>query len=142
MSTLTSVSEVPDQTGRTAIITEAGSGLGRAVAAALAVRGARVVLAVRDQEKGRVAAAGMRGAVEVRPLDLASLDSIREFARGVEGPVDLLIGNAGAMSADRRFTADGFESQFGVKPLKLVVQPGEPVRPGRTGLSYRTGNTR
>ena len=117
MSTLSSSSQVPDQTGRTAIVTGSSSGIGRATAAALAAGGARVVLAVRDQDKGHAAAAGMAGTVEVRPLDLASLASVREFARGIEGPVDYLINNAGAMSASLRRTADGFESSFGVNHL-------------------------
>ncbi|MCO1656261.1 oxidoreductase [Pseudonocardia humida] len=108
---------IPDQTGRTAIITGGGSGIGRAAAAALAARGARVILAVRDQDKGRAAAAAMGGGAEVRPLDLASLASVREFARGVDEPVDLLINNAGAMTASLQRTADGFESQFGVNHL-------------------------
>lgn len=117
MSTLTSPSQIPDQAGRTVVITGAGSGIGRATAAALAAKGARVILAVRDQRKGRAAAAAIRGQVEVRPLDLASLVSIRSFARDVEGTVDLLVNNAGAMVDELRHTADGFESQFGTNHL-------------------------
>jgi NAD(P)-dependent dehydrogenase (short-subunit alcohol dehydrogenase family) len=115
--TLSSFSDVPDQTGRLVIVTGSGSGIGRAAAAALAAHGARVVLAVRDQTKGRLAAAGMSGRVEVRPLDLASLASVRAFADGVDGPVDILVNNAGSMTADLQHTADGFESQFGVNHL-------------------------
>jgi NAD(P)-dependent dehydrogenase (short-subunit alcohol dehydrogenase family) len=117
MPPLASPAQLPDQTGRTAIVTGAGSGIGRAAAAALAAKGARVVLAVRDEEKGRAAAAALRGQVEVRPLDLASLASVRAFARDVDGTVDLLINNAGAMSNTLRHTADGFESQLGTHHL-------------------------
>ncbi len=80
-------------------------------------KGARVILAVRDQERGRAAAAAMRGQVEVRPVDLASLASVRSFVRDVEGTVDLLINNAGTMADQLRLTADGFESQFGTNHL-------------------------
>lgn len=108
---------IPDQTGRTAIITGGSSGIGKATAVALAAKGARVVLAVRDQSRGRAAAAEMGGLVESRPLDLGSLESVREFARAVDGPVDYLINNAGSMAGALRHTADGFESQFGVNHL-------------------------
>jgi NAD(P)-dependent dehydrogenase (short-subunit alcohol dehydrogenase family) len=117
MPTLTSPAEIPDQTGRTAIITGGGSGIGRAAAAALAAKGARVIIAVRDQEKGRLAAADIGGRVEVRPLDLASLASVRSFARDVEGTVDVLINNAGTMTDRLGHTADGFESQLGINHL-------------------------
>jgi NAD(P)-dependent dehydrogenase (short-subunit alcohol dehydrogenase family) len=108
---------VPDLTGRTAIITGGSSGIGRATAAALAEKGARVILAVRDQTRGRAAAAEMGDRAESRPLDLGSLDSVREFAATVAGPVDYLVNNAGSMTAARHHTVDGFESQFGVNHL-------------------------
>jgi NAD(P)-dependent dehydrogenase (short-subunit alcohol dehydrogenase family) len=108
---------IPDQTGRTVIVTGGSSGIGRAAAAALAAKGAHVVLAGRDQARGRAAAAAMGGRTESRPLDLGSLDSVREFAGTVDGPIDYLINNAGAMTAARQPTADGFESQFGVNHL-------------------------
>jgi NAD(P)-dependent dehydrogenase (short-subunit alcohol dehydrogenase family) len=117
MPNLASPQQIPDQTGRTAVITGGGSGIGRATAAALVAKGARVILAVRDQERGRAAAAAMRGQVEVRPVDLASLASVRSFVRDVEGTVDLLINNAGTMADQLRLTADGFESQFGTNHL-------------------------
>ncbi|MCP2265028.1 oxidoreductase [Promicromonospora thailandica] len=117
MAVLPSPAHIPDQTGRTAIVTGGGSGIGRATAAALAAKGARVVLAVRDQDKGRAAAAGMAGRVEVRPLDLASLSSVRAFARDLDGPVDLLVNNAGIMSGTLRHTEDGFELQLGTNHL-------------------------
>ena len=83
--------------GRSVIVTGANSGIGRAAASALARAGARVVLAVRDLEKGRAAAAAMPGATEVRQLDLASLASVRTFAGAWEGELDILINNAGIM---------------------------------------------
>jgi NAD(P)-dependent dehydrogenase (short-subunit alcohol dehydrogenase family) len=104
-------------TGRTAVVTGANSGIGRAAAAALAGAGARVVLAVRDTGKGQTAAATMPGVTEVRRLDLASLDSVREFAAGWEGQLDLLINNAGVMVPPLSRTADGFELQFGTNHL-------------------------
>jgi NAD(P)-dependent dehydrogenase (short-subunit alcohol dehydrogenase family) len=104
-------------TGRSVIVTGANSGIGRAAAGAFAGAGARVVLAVRDLDKGRAAAAAMPGEPEVRRLDLASLASVREFAAAWEGDVDLLINNAGVMAPPLTRTADGFELQFGTNHL-------------------------
>jgi NAD(P)-dependent dehydrogenase (short-subunit alcohol dehydrogenase family) len=104
-------------TGRSVIVTGANSGIGRATARALARAGARVVLAVRDVDKGAAAAATMPGATEVRRLDLASLASIREFAAGWDGELDLLINNAGVMVPPFTRTEDGFELQFGTNHL-------------------------
>jgi NAD(P)-dependent dehydrogenase (short-subunit alcohol dehydrogenase family) len=112
-----STTDIPDQTGRSVIITGANSGIGRAAARALAGAGARVVLAVRDVEKGKAAAAAMPGETEVRRLDLASLASIRAFAAAWEGDVDLLINNAGVMVPPLTRTEDGFELQFGTNHL-------------------------
>lgn len=117
MLTLASPSQMPDQTGRTIVVTGANSGIGRAAAAAFAAKGARVVLAVRDHEKGRAAAATMNGNVEVGSLDLASLISIRDFSSGFDGTVDVLINNAGTMTNTRQRTVDGFELQLGVNHL-------------------------
>src|ERR1035437_4649661 len=97
MTTSWSTTNIPDMTGRTVIITGANSGIGRAAAHALAAAGARVVLAVRNIDKGQTAAAKMPGATEVHQLDLASLPSVREFAAAWEGDIDLLINNAGVM---------------------------------------------
>ncbi|MCW3057576.1 MAG: short-chain dehydrogenase/reductase [Solirubrobacterales bacterium] len=104
-------------TGRSVIVTGANSGIGRAAAGAFAGAGARVVLAVRDLEKGRAAAAAMPGEPEVRRLDLASLASVREFAAAWEGDIDLLINNAGVMAPPLTRTADGFELQLGTNHL-------------------------
>jgi NAD(P)-dependent dehydrogenase (short-subunit alcohol dehydrogenase family) len=103
--------------GRSVIVTGANSGIGRAAASALAGAGAHVVLAVRDTDKGRTAAAGMPGETEVRQLDLASLASVREFAAAWDGELDLLINNAGVMAPPLGRTADDFELQFGTNHL-------------------------
>ena len=112
-----STSSIPDMTGRTVIVTGANSGIGQAAATALAAAGARVVLAVRNTAKGDAAAAQMSGSPEVRPLDLASLASIREFASDWDEPIDILINNAGIMIPPKSQTADGFELQFGTNHL-------------------------
>jgi NAD(P)-dependent dehydrogenase (short-subunit alcohol dehydrogenase family) len=114
---MTTSPPLPDLSGRTAIVTGANSGIGRAAASALAGAGARVVLAVRNTDKGDAAAAGMPGAAEVRRLDLASLDSVRAFAAAWEGPISLLINNAGIMIPPLTRTHDGFELQFGTNHL-------------------------
>jgi NAD(P)-dependent dehydrogenase (short-subunit alcohol dehydrogenase family) len=112
-----STQSIPDMTGRTVIITGANSGIGRAAATALAEHNARVVLAARDTTKGQDAAAGMAGTTEVRRLDLASLDSVRQFAADWEGEIDILINNAGIMIPPYSKTTDGFEMQFGTNHL-------------------------
>jgi NAD(P)-dependent dehydrogenase (short-subunit alcohol dehydrogenase family) len=109
--------DIPDQTGRTVVVTGANSGIGAAAAGELARAGARVIIACRDTEKGATAAAAMPGAVEVRELNLADLSSVRTFADTVEEPVHVLINNAGVMAVPLRRTADGFEMQFGTNHL-------------------------
>ena len=109
--------EIPDQRGRVAIVTGANSGIGLAAARELARAGARVVMAVRNQDKGREAAQTITGEVEVRELDLADLASVRAFAGAFDGELHLLINNAGVMAPPRRLTKDGFESQFGTNHL-------------------------
>jgi NAD(P)-dependent dehydrogenase (short-subunit alcohol dehydrogenase family) len=109
--------DLPDMTGASAIVTGANSGIGRAAAHALAGAGARIVLAVRDLDKGRAAAATMPGETEVRELDLSSLASVREFAAAWDGEIDLLINNAGVMVPPLTRTVDGFELQFGTNHL-------------------------
>jgi NAD(P)-dependent dehydrogenase (short-subunit alcohol dehydrogenase family) len=115
--TTSSTAFLPDMTGRNVIVTGANSGIGRAAAAALAGAGARVVLAVRNTQKGQAAAASMPGQTEVRQLDLASLVSVREFAAAWDGELDLLINNAGVMAPPLGRTAEGFELQFGTNHL-------------------------
>lgn len=117
--------DVPDEHGRTAIITGSNTGLGFDTARVLAQHGARVVMAVRDTAKGEAAAARIREAapgaeVTVHKLDLGSLASVRESAAelGSTYPqIDLLINNAGVMYPPKQTTADGFELQFGTNHL-------------------------
>ena len=138
--------DIPDQTGRVAVITGANTGLGYETAAALAAKGARVVLAVRNLEKGKAAAdlIGRRTAgadVELQELDLTSLDSVRAAAdelRAKHDRIDLLINNAGVMMTPKATTKDGFELQFGTNHLghfaltnllldRVVAAPGSRV---------------
>jgi NAD(P)-dependent dehydrogenase (short-subunit alcohol dehydrogenase family) len=117
--------DIPDQTGRTAVITGANTGLGYETAAALAGRGARVVLAVRNLERGKQAVARITAAtpgaeVELQELDLTSLESVRAAAaqlRSGHDRIDLLINNAGVMYTPRSTTKDDFELQFGTNHL-------------------------
>ncbi|KAA0092724.1 SDR family NAD(P)-dependent oxidoreductase [Mycolicibacterium sp. P1-18] len=108
--------DLPSFAGRTVIVTGANSGLGEVTARELARVGATVIVAVRNVEKGRAAAAGMRGEVDVRKLDLQDLSSVRAFADSVES-VDVLVNNAGIMAVPYAQTVDGFESQIGTNHL-------------------------
>ena len=120
-----SESDVPDQSGRVAVVTGSNTGIGYQAAVALAYRGAHVVLAVRDLAKGnaalsRIVAAHPGADVTLQALDLSSLDSVRSAAdalRGAYPRIDLLINNAGVMWTPRQVTADGFEMQFGTNHL-------------------------
>jgi NAD(P)-dependent dehydrogenase (short-subunit alcohol dehydrogenase family) len=117
--------DVPGQHGRLAVVTGANTGLGFQTAQVLAARGASVVLAVRDIEKGkhaaaRIAATAPGANLTVQPLDLTSLDSIRAAAdelRAKHPRIDLLINNAGVMFTPKQTTRDGFELQFGTNHL-------------------------
>ena len=108
---------LPDMTGRTVIITGASSGLGAITASKLANAGARVVLAVRNEAKGRQVAETITGTTEVRPLDLSSLASVRAFAASWTEPADILINNAAIMQVPQGLTDDGFELQMGTNHL-------------------------
>ncbi|OBG99520.1 SDR family NAD(P)-dependent oxidoreductase [Mycobacterium sp. E3247] len=117
--------DIPDQTGRVAVITGANTGLGYETAAALADHGARVVLAVRNLDKGkdaaaRIAAKSPHADVALQELDLTSLDSVRAAAQQLKADydrIDLLINNAGVMYTPKETTKDGFEMQFGTNHL-------------------------
>jgi NAD(P)-dependent dehydrogenase (short-subunit alcohol dehydrogenase family) len=109
--------DLPAMSGRTAVVTGASSGLGLITARRLASAGARVVLAVRDEARGRSAAATMPGTTEVRSLDLGSQASVRAFAAAWTGPLDILINNAGIMQVPRARTTDGFEVQIATNHL-------------------------
>jgi NAD(P)-dependent dehydrogenase (short-subunit alcohol dehydrogenase family) len=141
--------DVPDQSGRVVVITGANTGIGYEAAAVLAHRGAHVVLAVRNLDKGnaalsRIVAAGGHGAREVdvtlQQLDLTSLDAVRSAAdalRAAYPRIDLLINNAGVMWTPKEVTADGFELQFGTNHLGhfaltgLLLDHLLPVRDSR-----------
>ena len=117
--------DIPDQTGRVAVITGSNTGLGYETAAALAAKGAHVVMAVRNLDKGKDAAALIHKSspnadVALQELDLTSLDSIRAAAeqlRATHDHIDLLINNAGVMYTPKSHTKDGFEMQFGTNHL-------------------------
>ncbi|MBJ7341504.1 oxidoreductase [Mycolicibacterium sp.] len=108
--------DLPSFAGHTVIVTGANSGLGEVTARELARVGAKVIVAVRNLDKGNAAAAGMPGDVEVRKLDLQDLSSVREFASRVDS-VDVLVNNAGIMAVPYAQTVDGFESQIGTNHL-------------------------
>jgi NAD(P)-dependent dehydrogenase (short-subunit alcohol dehydrogenase family) len=117
--------DIPDQTGRVAVITGANTGLGYETALALAEHGAHVVLAVRNLDKGKDAAARItarspHAEVALQELDLTSLESVRAAARQLRSDhdhIDLLINNAGVMYTPKSTTKDGFELQFGTNHL-------------------------
>ncbi|HUH68050.1 MAG TPA: SDR family NAD(P)-dependent oxidoreductase [Mycobacterium sp.] len=117
--------DIPDQSGRIAVVTGANTGIGFETAAALAAKGAHVVLAVRNLDKGKDAAARITrrspgASVALQELDLTSLDSIRAAAeqlRSDHDRIDLLINNAGVMMTPKSATKDGFELQFGTNHL-------------------------
>ena len=124
--------EVPDLSGKVAVVTGANRGLGLEVTRALLGPGARVIMACRDEATAEAAAAELRraqpsgasdasaaGSLEVRALDLASLASVEKFAAGLAGEprLDVLANNAGLMAVDRGLTAEGFETHMGVNHL-------------------------
>ncbi|MFE6150464.1 oxidoreductase [Streptomyces sp. NPDC057889] len=117
-------SDIPDQSGRTAVVTGANSGIGYITARELARKRARVVLACRSEARGTAALERLRSEVpgaqaEFGQLDLGDLSSVRKFAgsHGNGERLDLLINNAGVMALPQGRTADGFETQFGVNHL-------------------------
>ena len=144
--------DIPDQSGRTALITGANSGLGLETARALAQRGAYVVLACRSLAKAEAACQELtaEGEGELIPLELnlADLASVRRGAAQVAercGAIDLLINNAGVMAPPRQLSAQGFELQFAVnhlghfaltQQLLPVLRPGARVVHVSSGASY------
>jgi NAD(P)-dependent dehydrogenase (short-subunit alcohol dehydrogenase family) len=134
MSNKWTAADVPDQTGRVAIVTGANSGLGFDTAAVLADKGAHVVLAVRNLDKGKEAASRItskspNAVVSLQELDLTSLDSVRKAADQLRADyprIDLLINNAGVMYVPtRETTKDGFEMQFGTNHLGHFALTGQ-----------------
>jgi NAD(P)-dependent dehydrogenase (short-subunit alcohol dehydrogenase family) len=138
--------DIPDQTGKTAIVTGANVGLGLETARALAAHGASVILACRNLEKANAAKADIQQSassakLEIIQLDLADLGSVRQFAANFAGKyqhLDILVNNAGVMAPPLTKTKDGFELQFGANHLghfaltgllleKLLLTPGARV---------------
>lgn len=119
------VDDIPDLSGRTALVTGANGGLGLETARALAAKGAHVVMAARNQAKAAEAETDIRtgspdASLELVPLDLGSLDSVRRSAETVlaaHDRLDILVNNAGLMATPEQRTADGFELQLGVNHL-------------------------
>ena len=117
--------DIPDQTGRVAVVTGSNTGLGLETAKALAGSGAEVVMAVRNLDKGDAAKAQILEAhpnatIHLQSLDLGSLDSIGNAADeilGLHDHLDLLVNNAGVMYTEWQSTSDGFEFQMGVNHL-------------------------
>jgi NAD(P)-dependent dehydrogenase (short-subunit alcohol dehydrogenase family) len=117
--------DMPDQSGRTAVVTGANGGIGFETARALAAKGARVVLACRDERRGedaerRLNGEGHPGRALFMRLDLADLSSVTGFAdafKASHARLDILVNNAGVMIPAERVTADGFETQMGVNHL-------------------------
>jgi len=151
-------SDLPDLTGRTAVVTGANSGIGLEAARELARKNARVVLACRDPGRASTALDEIRrdqpgASVEVQPLDLASLASVNQFAKGClaeNESLDLLVNNAGVMAIPRRETADGFEMQLGTNHLGHFALTGlllQRLRPGSrvvnvSSTAHRMGRMR
>jgi NAD(P)-dependent dehydrogenase (short-subunit alcohol dehydrogenase family) len=151
--------DIPDQSGRVALVTGGNSGLGYQTVLQLARKGARVLLAARDRERGaaaleRLAADAPPGHAELVQLDLADLASVESFSTGFmaggEG-LDLLVNNAGVMAIPHReTTAQGYERQFGTNHLGhfaltgrllpvLVQRPGSRVVTVTSNLHKRAG---
>ena len=144
------VNDIPDQSGKIAVITGANSGLGFEASRELARKGATVVMAVRNMEKGarlRSTASRRRSRtprLELRKLDLGSLDSVRAFAAACEGEhdhVDILLNNAGLMATPAGQTKDGFETQVGTNHFGHFVLT-EELMPALEAAAAGTGRDR
>jgi NAD(P)-dependent dehydrogenase (short-subunit alcohol dehydrogenase family) len=137
--------DIPDQSGRVAVVTGANSGLGFHTALELARRGAKVVVASRSEVRGKEAVARIiaevpDGDLDLRGLDLADLANVRSFADSLQASypsIDLLINNAGVMAIPRQQTVDGFEMQFGTNHLGHFALTGLLLP-----LLRRTGDAR
>jgi NAD(P)-dependent dehydrogenase (short-subunit alcohol dehydrogenase family) len=150
-------SDLPDQSGRTALVTGANSGLGFHTSLELARKGARVLMACRNPDRAREAVGRVRSqvpnaSVELVALDLASLDSIEAAADDVTGrltALDLLVNNAGVMAIPKSLTADGFEMQFGTnhlghfaltgRLLPLLLAGSDPRVVNVSSTAHKTG---
>lgn len=140
-----SFSNIPDQSGRIAIVTGANSGIGFITAGALAMAGAKVIMACRNESKGKSAIENIltktpKADVELMQLDLSDLSSISEFVKEFKSKykkLDLLINNAGIMMPPFGKTADGFESQFGTNHLGHFALTGQLLK-----IILKTPNSR
>lgn len=144
---------IPDQTGRVAVVTGANSGIGYETALALAQSGAHVVMACRSEERGsgalqKIEATRPTGSAELMRLDLADLDSVRAFAEAFSEKheaLDLLVNNAGVMMPPERRTDAGFELQFGVNVAGHFALTGllfgrlEAAAPGARVVTLSSG---
>ena len=161
MPTPWTTADIPDQTGRTALVTGANTGIGFHQALELARKGAQVLLASRDPERGRTARTAIlrelpAASVDLVQLDLADLDSVRRLADQVldrDQGLDLLVNNAGVMAVPhRQTTAQGFELQLGTNHLGHFALTGQllPALLARQGsrvvtvssLNHRMGSIR
>lgn len=141
--------DIPDLTGRSAIVTGANSGIGFHAALELARHGARVTLTARDPGRGAAALDRLRAEVPAADvvlgsLDLADLASVRDFAAAYQGDLDVLVNNAGVMAVPLRYTPDGFESQFGTNhlghfALTGLLLPTLLARPGARVVTVTSG---
>ena len=128
-----SYDDIPDQSGRVALVTGANSGLGYHTVRGLAGKGADVLMACRSLDKGELAAADIRRQIShaqltVVELDLSDLTSVQRCAESVHGDcesLDILVNNAGVMAIPRQETAQGFERQFGVNHLGHFALTGK-----------------
>ncbi len=135
MSSNWTAADIPDQSGRTAVVTGANSGLGLETARELARHGAAVVLACRDTVKGERALADIQSSapaaeLELAALDLGSLDAVKGFAERLSKRatgIDLLVNNAGVMASPRRLTSDGFELHIGTNLLGHYALTGRLI---------------
>ncbi|MHA2272132.1 MAG: SDR family NAD(P)-dependent oxidoreductase, partial [Candidatus Hodarchaeales archaeon] len=129
--------DIPDLSGKTAVVTGANSGTGLQAAKVLASKGAEVIMACRSMEKGEAAAGEIREeypdtTVKVMQLDLADLSSVRSFAEEFNqtySSLDILLNNAGVMQTPQLKTADGFELQFGTNHLGHFALTGLLLEP-------------
>jgi NAD(P)-dependent dehydrogenase (short-subunit alcohol dehydrogenase family) len=135
------VQDIPDQKGRSFVIT-GGGGIGTAVAAGLVAAGASVLLAVRDPVKARRL---VGTAPEIARLDLADLASVRSFAANLPAGIDVLVNNAGVIGRPLSYTVDGFEHHLGVNHLGHFALTGLLLAQVRdrivtvSSLAHRTG---
>lgn len=138
-------SNIGDQSGKTIIVTGSNSGIGKETVRELAARGAKVIMAVRNLEKGRQAMTDIKQTlvtadIEVRQLDLSDLKSVREFSDGIKQDfekLDILINNAGIMMCPKSLTRDGFDIQVGTNHFGHFTLTSELFP-----LLYSTENSR